>query len=55
MPQKKRRTAKQKRKTKTKTKTKTAHLRKIFHRTPTPYPFSLISPVSPVSPRFSNK
>jgi len=46
MPQKKRRTAKQKRKT----KTKTAHLRKIFHRTPTPYPFSLISPVSPVSP-----
>ena len=48
MPQKKRRTAKQKRKTKT--KTKTAHLRKIFHRTPTPYPFSLISPVSPVSP-----
>ena len=47
MPQKKRRTAKQKRKTKT--KTKTAHLRKIFHRTPTPYPFSLISPVSPVS------
>ena len=50
MPQKKRRTAKQKRKTKTKTKTKTAHLRKIFHRTPTPYPFSLISPVSPVSP-----
>jgi hypothetical protein len=46
MPQKKTRTAKQKRKT----KTKTAHLRKIFHRTPTPYPFSLISPVSPVSP-----
>ena len=42
MPQKKRRTAKQKRKT----KTKTAHLRKIFHRTPTPYPFSLISPTS---------
>ena len=42
MPQKKTRTAKQKRKT----KTKTAHLRKIFHRTPTPYPFSLISPTS---------
>ena len=46
MPQKKTRTAKQKRKT----KTKTAHLRKIFHRTPTPYPFSPVSPVSPVSP-----
>jgi hypothetical protein len=42
MPQKKTRTAKQKRKT----KTKTAHLRKIFHRTPTPYPFSPVSPTS---------
>lgn len=43
MPQKKTRSAKQKR------KTKTARLRKIFHRTPTPYPFSLVSPLSPTS------
>ena len=42
MPQKKPRTAKQKPKpkTKTKTKTKTSHLRKVYDRTPTPYPFS---------------
>jgi hypothetical protein len=52
MPQKKTRTAKQKYKpkTKTKTKTKTTHLRKVYDRTPTPYPFSQISPFSPVSP-----
>jgi|LauGreDrversion4_2_1035121.scaffolds.fasta_scaffold748762_1 hypothetical protein len=42
MPQKTR-TAKRK----YKTKTKTTHLRKIFHRTPTPYPFSSVSSVSP--------
>ena len=42
MPQKNTRTAKQKHKT----KTKTVHLRKIFHRTPTPYPFSPVSPTS---------
>ena len=52
MPQKKTRTAKQKPKTKTKPKpkTKTTHLRKVLDRTPTPYPFSQISPFSPVSP-----
>jgi len=51
MPQKKTRIAKSNHKTKTKTKTKTrtklSHFRKVFDRTPTPYPFSQISPVSP--------
>jgi hypothetical protein len=47
MPQKKTRTAKQKPKTKTKPKpkTKTTHLRKVLDRTPTPYPFSPVSPM----------
>ena len=40
MPQKKTRAAKQK------TKTKAARSRKILHRTPTPYPFSVVSPIS---------
>ena len=44
MPQKKTRTAKQKHKP----KTKTTHLRKVLDRTPTPYPFSQISPVYPM-------
>lgn len=43
MPQKKTRTAKPKQKP----KTKTSHFRKVFDRTPTPYPFSPVSPVSP--------
>lgn len=52
MPQKKTRTAKPKPKpkTKSKTKSKTTHLRKVLDRTPTPYPFSTVSPVSLVSP-----
>jgi len=41
MPQKKTRTAKHKHKT----KTKTTHLRKVLDRTPTPYPFSPVSPM----------
>jgi hypothetical protein len=48
MPQKKTRTAKQKPKTKTKTKTTNTHLRKVYDRTPTPYPFSPVSPFSPM-------
>ena len=47
MPQKKTRIAKSNHKTKTKTRTKLSHFRKVFDRTPTPYPFSQISPVSP--------
>jgi hypothetical protein len=47
MPQKKTRTAKYKHKPKTKTKTKTYHLRKVYDRTPTPYPFSPVSPLYP--------
>ena len=48
MPQKTR-TAKQKRKTKSKTKSKQkiTQIRKSFYRTPTPYPFSSVSLVSP--------
>jgi hypothetical protein len=44
MPQKKTRTAKQKRKTKN--TTMTARALKILQRTPTPYPFSPVSPTS---------
>jgi hypothetical protein len=44
MPQKKTRIAKSNHKTKTKTRTKLSHFRKVFDRTPTPYPFSQISP-----------
>ena len=43
MPQKKTRTAKSKHKN----KTKTAHSKKSFYRTPTPYPFSSVSPFYP--------
>ena len=48
MPQKTR-TAKQKRKTKSKTKSKQkiTQIRQSFYRTPTPYPFSSVSLVSP--------
>ena len=45
MPQKKTRTTKYKHKPKT--KTKTYHLRKVYDRTPTPYPFSSVSPFYP--------
>lgn len=50
MPQKTR-TAKQKSKTKSKTKSKQkiTQIRKSFYRTPTPYPFSSVSLVSPTS------
>ena len=56
MPQKTR-TAKQKRKTKSKTKSKqkiTQIRRKSFYRTPTPYPFSLVSPTDQVNSRVTS-
>ena len=45
MPQKKTRKSSPKHKPKPKPKTK--NNRKVFYRTPTPYPFSPVSPVSP--------